>query len=68
LDERGTASKDDYLLGHDIFFTREGGEAYLNDLPHAEMHRLAAGHFAVEDSLNQIAEAMHQFNSEKVAR
>jgi hypothetical protein len=23
----------------DIFFTREGGEAYLKDLPRAEMHR-----------------------------
>ena len=25
---------------NDIFFTREGGEAYLRDLPNAEMHRL----------------------------
>jgi hypothetical protein len=24
----------------DIFFTREGGDAYLNELPRAEMHRL----------------------------
>jgi pimeloyl-ACP methyl ester carboxylesterase len=51
----------------DVFFTREGGEAYLKDLPKAEMHRLAAGHFAVEDSLNEIAESMHRFYSEKVA-
>jgi pimeloyl-ACP methyl ester carboxylesterase len=35
----------------DVFFTKEGGEAYLSDLPNAEMHRLAAGHFAVEDNL-----------------
>ena len=35
----------------DIFFTREGGEAYLADLPEAEMHRLDSGHFAVEDCL-----------------
>ena len=34
----------------DIFFTREGGEAYLQDLPQAEMHRLDSGHFAVEDT------------------
>ena len=34
----------------DIFFTREGGEAYLQDLPQAEMHRLDSGHFAVEDN------------------
>jgi pimeloyl-ACP methyl ester carboxylesterase len=46
---------------HDIFFTPEGGEAYLSDLPKAEMHRLDAGHFAVEDSLNEIAEGMHRF-------
>jgi hypothetical protein len=25
------------------------------------MHRLDAGHFAVEDSLNEIAEGMHRF-------
>ena len=36
----------------DIFFTREGGEAYLKDLPNAEMHRLDSGHFAVEDCLD----------------
>jgi pimeloyl-ACP methyl ester carboxylesterase len=45
----------------DMLFTREGGEAYLTDLPKAEMHRLAAGHFALEDSLDEIAEAMHRF-------
>lgn len=51
----------------DPFFTPEGGEAYLQDLPHAEMHRLDAGHFAVEDSLEEIAGGMHRFYSEKVA-
>jgi pimeloyl-ACP methyl ester carboxylesterase len=35
----------------DIFFTREGGESYLKDLPNAEIHRLDSGHFAVEDCL-----------------
>jgi pimeloyl-ACP methyl ester carboxylesterase len=51
----------------DVFFTPEGGEAYLQDLPNAEMHRLAAGHFAVEDSLHQIADGMHRFYREQVA-
>jgi pimeloyl-ACP methyl ester carboxylesterase len=51
----------------DIFFTREGGEAYLKDLPHAEMHRLDSGHFAVEDCLDQISTNMHRFYREKVA-
>lgn len=45
----------------DIFFTREGGEAYLKDLPKAEMHRLKSGHFAVEDSLPFISERMITF-------
>jgi pimeloyl-ACP methyl ester carboxylesterase len=51
----------------DIFFTREGGEAYLKDLPNAEMHRLESGHFAVEDCLDQIAANMHRFYDERVA-
>jgi len=52
----------------DIFFTREGGEAYLKDLPHAEMHRLQSGHFAVEDSLEEIATGISRFYHEKVKR
>ena len=45
----------------DIFFTPAGGEAYLKDLSHAEMHRLNSGHFAVEDSLTYIVEKMKEF-------
>ena len=45
----------------DIFFTREGGEAYLDDLPRAEMHRLKSGHFAVEDHLAYITEKIIDF-------
>ena len=51
---------------NDIFFTREGGEAYLRDLPNAEMHRLDSGHFAVEDSLDEIARTIRRFYDEKV--
>jgi pimeloyl-ACP methyl ester carboxylesterase len=50
----------------DIFFTPEGGEAFLTDLPDAEMHRLEAGHFAVEDHLDYIAEHIVRFYKEKV--
>ena len=50
----------------DIFFTREGGEAYLGDLPDAEMHRLDSGHFAVEDCLEEIAQSIVRFYDEKV--
>ena len=56
---RGGATSDARRLAttlDDILFTREGGEAYLKDLPHAEMHRLESGHFVVEDHLAYIAE------------
>jgi pimeloyl-ACP methyl ester carboxylesterase len=51
----------------DIFFTPEGGEAFLKDLPEAEMHRLEAGHFAVEDHLTEISQKMIRFYEDKVA-
>ena len=50
----------------DIFFTQEGGEAYLKDLPNAEMHRLDSGHFAVEDCLDEITNNINRFYLEKV--
>ena len=51
----------------DIFFTPEGGEAYLRDLPHAELLRLDSGHFAVEDSLETIVANIKRFYDESVA-
>jgi pimeloyl-ACP methyl ester carboxylesterase len=51
----------------DIFFTPEGGESYLTDLPNAELHRLKSGHFAVEDCLPQIVEGMIAFHARHVA-
>jgi len=51
----------------DIFFTREGGDAYLADLPSAELHRLEAGHFAVEEHLDYIATHIRRFYSANVA-
>jgi pimeloyl-ACP methyl ester carboxylesterase len=53
---------------NDIFFTPAGGEAYLGVLPKAEMHRLDSGHFAVEDSLAEIAGKMIAFHQKNVAR
>lgn len=50
----------------DVFFTRAGGEAFLRDLPKAELHRLQAGHFAVEDHLDYIAAHMKRFYAERV--
>ncbi|HEY9507035.1 MAG TPA: alpha/beta fold hydrolase [Gemmatimonadales bacterium] len=51
----------------DLFFTPAGGEAYLADLPDSEMHRLDAGHFAVEDHLEYIADRMRGFYDEQVS-
>jgi len=51
----------------DIFFTPAGGEAFLKDLPKAEIHRIDAGHFAVEDHLDYISKEMHRFYTENVA-
>ena len=50
----------------DMFFTPEGGDAYLADLPNAEMHRLDAGHFVTEDHLEYIATHIRRFHAEKV--
>ena len=50
----------------DVFFTPEGGEAFLRDLPQAELHRLSAGHFAVEDHLEFIASNIKSFFEKQV--
>lgn len=52
---------------NDMFFTPAGGDAYLADLPQAEMHRLDAGHFATEDHLDYIATHVRRFYSDVVA-
>ena len=51
----------------DIFFTREGGDAYLADLPDAEMHRLEGGHFVVEEYLEYVASHVRRFYAQRVA-
>jgi pimeloyl-ACP methyl ester carboxylesterase len=53
---------------NDIFFTREGGEAYLKDLPNAEMYRLDSGHFDVEDCLVEITSNIQRFYLERVVK
>jgi pimeloyl-ACP methyl ester carboxylesterase len=52
---------------NDIFFSPEGGEAYLRDLPDAEMHRLDSGHFALEDCFDEIAVGIRRFYDERVS-
>jgi pimeloyl-ACP methyl ester carboxylesterase len=41
---------------NDPFFTVAGAEAYLRDLPKAELHLLEGGHFALEEHYGFIAE------------
>ena len=53
---------------NDIFFTREGGEAYRDDIPNAEIHRLDSGHFVVEDCIEEIVTNMERFYLEKIAQ
>jgi pimeloyl-ACP methyl ester carboxylesterase len=41
---------------HDPFFTVEGAQAYLRDIPKAELNLLDTGHFALEDHCELIAQ------------
>jgi pimeloyl-ACP methyl ester carboxylesterase len=50
----------------DIFFTPAGGEAYLRDLPDAQLVPLDSGHFAVEDCLQEIVDGINSFYDETV--
>lgn len=47
--------------GNDIIFPAGGARAYLKDLPHAELHILDTGHFALEDKGDEIAALMRDF-------
>ena len=53
---------------NDIFFTPQGGEAYLKDIPDAEIHRLDSGHFAVEDCLEEIVTNMQRVYLERIVQ
>ncbi len=46
---------------NDPFFTVEGANAYLKDLPNAELHLLETGHFALEEEIVFIAASMREF-------
>lgn len=46
---------------NDPFFTLEGAQAYLRDIPQAELHLLDTGHFALEDSSEFIAQKILSF-------
>lgn len=46
---------------NDPFFTVEGAQAFLKDLPNAELHLLDTGHFALEEESEFIAMKMTEF-------
>jgi pimeloyl-ACP methyl ester carboxylesterase len=46
---------------NDPFFTVGGAQAYLRDIPNAELHLIDTGHFALEDSSEFIAEQIVKF-------
>lgn len=46
---------------NDPFFTPAAAQAYLRDLPAAELHLLDAGHFALEDHGDEIAALIRDF-------
>jgi pimeloyl-ACP methyl ester carboxylesterase len=48
---------------HDPSFVAAGAKAFQHDLPNAEVHLLEAGHFALDEQTDQIAQLMIQFMS-----
>jgi pimeloyl-ACP methyl ester carboxylesterase len=46
---------------NDAIFPAAGAEAYLRDLPKAELHLLDTGHFALEEDWDVIAGLMRTF-------
>ncbi|MGO6799063.1 alpha/beta hydrolase (plasmid) [Rhizobium ruizarguesonis] len=53
---------------NDKIFPADGASPYLRDLPHAEMHLLDTGHFALEDKLPEMAPLIHDFLDRKLSR
>jgi pimeloyl-ACP methyl ester carboxylesterase len=46
---------------HDPSFVTPGAEAFRGDLPNAEIHLLDAGHFALDEQTDEIADLILQF-------
>jgi pimeloyl-ACP methyl ester carboxylesterase len=46
---------------NDPFFTVEGAQAYLRDIPNVKLHLLDTGHFALEDSCEFIAQQIVKY-------
>jgi pimeloyl-ACP methyl ester carboxylesterase len=46
---------------NDPIFLPEGAQAFLRDLPQAELHHLDTGHFALEDKADQMVPLIREF-------
>jgi pimeloyl-ACP methyl ester carboxylesterase len=46
---------------NDPIFLPAGAQAFLSDLPHAELHLLDTGHFALEDKADEMIPLIRQF-------
>lgn len=53
---------------NDIIFPVPGARAYLRDLPRAELHLIDTGHFALEESADEIARLMLDFFDRNLPR
>ena len=53
---------------NDVIFPAEGARAYLKDLPHAQLHLLDTGHFALEDQGDEIARLIGDFLARALPR
>jgi pimeloyl-ACP methyl ester carboxylesterase len=53
---------------YDPSFIAPGAEAYKRDLPDAEVHLLDAGHFALDEKVDEIAQLMTGFLERHLAR
>jgi pimeloyl-ACP methyl ester carboxylesterase len=46
---------------NDRYFPEAGARAYLDDVPHAQLHLLDTGHFALDEKLEPIASLVAEF-------
>jgi pimeloyl-ACP methyl ester carboxylesterase len=53
---------------NDPIFGSKGAEAFVRDVPNAEVHLLDTGHFALEEEVGAIAEYLQNFMEQAVAK
>ena len=58
--QRASPRSSRYGAGTSPFFVPAGAEAYARDVPSATVLLLDTGHFALEEEVDTIAEAIHK--------